>query len=62
MGTIMDINGRDLVDTEETKKRWKEYTEEQHRKDPNEPMATTVWSVGSFYWSQPLWGAKSSGP
>ena len=28
MGTIMDINGRDLVDAEEIKKRWKEYTEE----------------------------------
>ena len=36
MGTIMDINGRDLVDTEEIKKRWKEYTE-LHKKDPNEP-------------------------
>ena len=59
MGTIMDINGRDLVDTEETKKRWKEYTEEQHRKDPNEPMTTMVWSATQ---SQPFWGAKSSGP
>ena len=28
MGTIMDENGRDLVDAEEIKKRWKEYTEE----------------------------------
>ena len=28
MGTIKDRNGRDLVDTEEIKKRWKEYTEE----------------------------------
>ena len=28
MGTIKDIKGRDLVDTEEIKKRWKEYTEE----------------------------------
>ena len=36
MGTVMDINGRDLVDTEEIKKRWKEYTEELNKKDPNE--------------------------
>ena len=28
MGTIKDKNGRDLVDAEEIKKRWKEYTEE----------------------------------
>ena len=28
MGTIKDIKGRDLVDTEEIKKRWKEYMEE----------------------------------
>ena len=27
-GTIKDRNGRDLVDAEEIKKRWKDYTEE----------------------------------
>ena len=37
MGTIKDINGRDLVDTEKIKKKWKEYTEELYKKDPNEP-------------------------
>ena len=37
MGPIMDINGRDLVDTEEIKKRWKEHTEELNKKDPNGP-------------------------
>ena len=37
MGTIKDRNGRDLVDTEEIKKRWKEYTEELYKKDLNEP-------------------------
>ena len=36
MGTIKDINGKDLVDTEEIKKRWKEYMEELYKKDPNE--------------------------
>ena len=37
MDTIKDINGRDLVDAKEIKKRWKEYTEELYKKDPNEP-------------------------
>jgi len=27
MGKIKDINGRDLVDIEEIKKKWKEYME-----------------------------------
>ena len=36
MGTIKDRNDRDLVDTEEIKKRWKEYTEELCKKDLNE--------------------------
>ena len=31
-----DKNGRDLVDTEEIKKRWKEYMEELYKKDLNE--------------------------
>ena len=37
MGTIKDKNGKDLVDNEEIKKRWKEYMEEPYRKDLNEP-------------------------
>ena len=36
MGTIKDINSKDLVDAEEIKKRWKEYTEELYKKDLNE--------------------------
>ena len=36
MGTIKDKNGRDLIDTEEIKKRWKENMEERYRKDLNE--------------------------
>ena len=36
MGTIMDRNGRDLVDAEEIKKRWKGYTEELYKKDLHE--------------------------
>ena len=30
-------NGRDPVNTEKIKNRWKEYTEELYKKDPNEP-------------------------
>ena len=37
MGTIKDKNGRDLVDAEEIKKRWKEYTKELCKKDLNDP-------------------------
>ena len=36
-GTIKDRNGRDLVDAEEIKNRWKEYMEELYKKDLNEP-------------------------
>ena len=36
MGTIKDKNGRDLVEAEEIKMRWKEYMEEWYKKDLNE--------------------------
>jgi len=32
MGTIKDRNGRDLVDNEEIKNRWKEYTKKTTKK------------------------------
>jgi len=32
MGIIVDINGRDLVDAEGIKMRWKEYMEELYKK------------------------------
>ena len=28
MGTIKEINGKDLIEPEDIKKRWQEYTEE----------------------------------
>ena len=37
MGTIKDRNGMDLTEAEDTKKRWQEYTEEQHKKDLHGP-------------------------
>ena len=36
VGTIKDVNGRDLVEAEEIKRRWKEYMEELYNKDPDE--------------------------
>ena len=37
MGTIKDRNGKDLVEAEEIKKRWKKYTKELYKKYLNEP-------------------------
>ena len=37
MGAIKDRNGRDLTEGENIKKRWQEYTEEQYKKDHNDP-------------------------
>ena len=33
MGSIKDRNGMDLTEAEDTKKRWREYTEEPYKKD-----------------------------
>jgi len=32
MGTIKDRNGRDLMEAEDIKKKWQEYTEETQKK------------------------------
>ena len=37
MGIIKDKNSKDLTEAEEIKKRWQEYTEEQHKKHLNDP-------------------------
>ena len=34
---IKDKNDKDLIETEEIKKRWKEYTEDPYKKDINHP-------------------------
>ena len=59
MRTIKDKNGRDLIDPEETKKRWKEYMEELYKKILMNKISMMVWLVTQ---SQPFWSAKSSGP
>ena len=37
MGTIKDRNGMDLMEAEDIKKRWQEYTEELYQKDLHDP-------------------------
>ena len=37
LGTIKDSNGMDLIETEDSKKRWQEYTEELYKIDCHDP-------------------------
>ena len=37
MGTIKDRNGMDLIEAEDIKERWQEYTEELYKKDLHDP-------------------------
>ena len=37
MGTIKDRNGMNLTETDDIKKRWQEYTEEQYKKYLHDP-------------------------
>ena len=37
MDTIKDRNGKELTEAEEIKKRWREYTEELHKKGLHDP-------------------------
>ena len=37
MGSIKDRNGMDLIEEEDIKKRWQEYTEELYKKDIHDP-------------------------
>ena len=37
MGSIKDRNGLDLIEAEDIKKRWQEYTEELYKKDLHAP-------------------------
>ena len=63
MGTIKERNGMDLTEAEDTKKRWKEYTEELYKKDlhdpdnhngvithlePDIPECKVKWALGSI--------------
>ena len=37
MGLIKDRNGMDLIEAEDIKKRWQQYTEELYKKDLHNP-------------------------
>ena len=37
MGTVKDRNDMDLIEAEDIKKRWQEYTEELPKKDHHDP-------------------------
>ena len=37
MDTIKDRNGMDLIEAEDIKKRWQEYTEELYKKGSSRP-------------------------
>ena len=37
MGSVKDRNGMDLIEAEDIKKRWQEYTEELYKKDLHDP-------------------------
>ena len=46
MGTIKDGNGMDLIEAEDIKKRWQEYTGELYKKDLNDlDNHNNVWSL-----------------
>ena len=45
MGTIKDRNGMDLMEAEDIKKKWQEYTEETQKKIFVTQMTTMEWSL-----------------
>ena len=59
MGTMKDINGKDLTEAERIKKRWQEYTEESYKKALNDADNHD----GVITYLEPdIWNVKSSGP
>ena len=42
-GAIKDRNSKDLIEAEEIKKRWQEYTEELHKKVSMTQITMMVW-------------------
>ena len=68
MGTIKDRNGMDLMETEDIKKRWQEYTEELYKNnlhdlDSHDGVITYLepdileWEVkwGLGQWKEDMW-------
>ena len=48
MGTIKDSNSKDLIEAEEIKKRWKEYTEVLYKEDQ---YASRFGKLSSDHWT-----------
>ena len=42
MGSVKDRNGMDLIEAEDIKKKWQEYTDELYRKDLMTQITTMV--------------------
>ena len=59
MGTIKERKGMDLIEAEEIKKWWQEYTEEPYIKGLNNPdnHSDVITQL-----SQTSWSVKSRGP
>ena len=58
MGSIKDRNGMDLIEAEDTRKRWQEYREKLHKKDLHDPDNHDGVIT---HLSQTSWTAKSRG-
>ena len=59
MDSIKDRDGMDLIEAENIKKRWQEYTEELPKKDLHDPDNHNGVIT---HQSQTSWNVKSSGP
>ena len=42
MAAIKDRNSKELIEAEDIKKRWQEYTEELYKKDLHDPQIITM--------------------
>ena len=58
-GTIKGRNGMDLIEAEDIKNRWQEYTEELYKKDLHDPDNHDGVIT---HLEQTSWKVKSSGP
>ena len=56
MASIKEINGVDLTETEDIKKRWQEYTDELYKKELHDQAKYDGVVTQTF------WNVKSSGP
>ena len=58
MGTVKDRKGKDLIEAEEIKKRWQEYTEKLCKRGLNDPDKDNDVVI---HLQQTSWNVKSSG-